>query len=237
MSAVPPAHRARWPRWALFSASILSLMLMTYAGVLLAFSVPLTSEMLRLNPDAPEATRVVVVPITDPRVVRTHAEHDEGAYLVSGELDGSFPASAHGTSMARALAYVPPPVDGVYEPANLTLTGVPSAHGASDLSVDVAALAAGRSGWIVMGAAEETPRFLAREDVVGEVARFASSSGLGLAFGAAFVGFVGPLIVLIVTHKPTGRRGPPVTIGCLECGAPLPTTADFCLRCGAYRAK
>jgi len=225
-------------RWLLFSLALSSLVVMTYAGVMLAFSVTLTEEMADANAGVPREGRVVVVPVADPRLVRTHAEHGEGALLVAGQTTGSFPAGARDTSLGRALAFVAPASrDGdnaTYEPATLELAGVPARNGTTNLSVDVAALAAGGAGWIVMGSNEETPRFVARGDVIGEVARFASPYSLGLTFAAGFAGFIAPLVAIIVTHRPSGRRGAPPIV-CRECGSAMTTSMDFCVRCGAYR--
>ena len=208
---------------------------MTYAGVLMAFSVPLTPRMLDANADLPEAGRAIVVPVPDPRAVRTHALHGEGAYLLAGRNDGSFPSGTRDASLARALAYVAPQ-EGVYDPPELTFAGVASRNGTSELTVDVAALAQGASGWIVMGSNEEEPRFFARDEVVGEVVRFVSSSGLGTLFASAFVGFVAPLVFLVATHRPAGRAGAPIAM-CRECRASMSPSAEFCLRCGAYRGE
>lgn len=207
---------------------------MTYAGVLLAFSVAVTDEMLEANRDVPEAGRALVVPIGDRSSVPTHLDVGEGAFLVAGEGGGAFPAGATDVRMARALAYVEP-LNGTYEPAQLSLVGVASRNGTANLTIDVATLAGGQSGWIVMGSGQEAPSFFASERVIGEVTRFASGGTLALALALGSVGFVAPLVVVILTHKPAARR---ITheLVCRECGAPFPANGEFCLRCGAYRA-
>lgn len=221
-------------RWILFGLALASLVVMTYAGVLFAFSVPVTDEMLETNRDLPDAGRALVMPIVDARSVRTHASAGDGVLLVRGESEGTFPAGATDLAMARALAYVEP-MNGTYEPANLSLVDVPTSRGTSDLTIDVASLAGGATGWIVMGTGETEPRFFAKDDVLGEVARFASGTTLGLTLALGFLGFVAPLVGIILTHRPSGKRGAP-TIVCRECGAPFPHNGEFCLRCGAYKA-
>lgn len=208
---------------------------MTYAGVLLAFSVPVTPAMLEANDDVPEAGRAIVVPVLDPFSVRTHAKDGEGSFLVAGDRASSFPAGTQDPSLRRALAYVEPR-NGTYEPAQISVDGVASRNGTSPFTLDVAALAGGASGWIVMGSNEEAPSFVARSAVVGEVARFTSGAGLAAAFALGFVGFIAPLVALVATHRPRGQRGPPVHV-CRECGAAFPSNSDFCLRCGAYRGE
>lgn len=217
-------------RWALFGIALASLVMMTYAGVLLAFSVRLTPELLDANRDLPEAGRAIVVPIADPQLVRTHAATGEGALLAAGKKEGAFAANAQDVTLGRALAWVP-----IGTTANVTLTDVPSRNGTSNLTVDAAALAGGREGWIVMGSGEEAPRFYAREEVLGEVARFSSGAALGWTFAAGIAGFVAPLVALIFTHRPSGKKGA-LEFACRECGAAMPRGAEFCLRCGAYRS-
>lgn len=219
-------------RWLLFALSLASLSAMSYAGVVLAFSVRVTPEMVEANPDLTQGGRAVLVRVADPALVRTHADSGEGALLVAGERSGSlFASSATGVTMARALLYV----DASAASANVTLIGVPSRGGATGLTLDPAQLSNGTAGWVVMGSGESAPRFFAQHAVLGEVSRFASATTLGATFAAGLLGFLLPLVAVVVTHKPSGRRGAP-EIACRECGSPMQGGADFCLRCGAYRA-
>lgn len=219
-------------RWALFAISLASLSAMSYAGVVLAFSVSVTPEVLEANHDLPQGGRAVLARVVDPARVETHALDGEGALLVSGERAGGlFPSSAQDVTMARALYYV----DALPAPTNVTLANVPSRNGTSTLTVDADALANGATGWIVMGSGEDAPRFYAAGDVLGVVARFTSGYTLGLTFAAGLAGFILPLVAIVVTHRPSGQRGAPETF-CRECGGPMPKSSEFCMRCGAYRS-
>lgn len=207
---------------------------MTYAGVLLAFSVPVSAQMLEANRDLPAGGRALVVPVVDADAVATHALTGEGALLVAATEKRSLPANSIGLSMGRALAHVAP-TNGTYEPPQRTFVDVPSANGTSNVTLDVASLAGGASGWIVMGSGEAAPRFVPDDDVVGAVEGFASGASLGLTLALGFLGFLAPLVAVVVTHKPSGKRGSP-RIVCRECGAAFPHNGEFCLRCGAYQA-
>ena len=219
-------------RWALFAISLASLTAMSYAGVLLAFSVRVTPEMLEANPDLSAGGRAVLARSGDPSAVSTHAQGAEGALLVAGDRAGSlFPSSARNVSMARALLYV----DASALPGNVTLVNVPSSNGTSNFTLDPAALANGTAGWVVMGAGESEPRFLAAGEVLGHVSQLVSGVTLGVTFALGLLGFAAPLVVLVVTHRPS-RRGAPAGGMCGECGSVMPASSAFCLRCGAYRS-
>lgn len=226
-------------RWLLFALSLASLVVLTYASVLTAFSVDVSAEMEAANGGEVRAGgRAVILPLVDPSGVATLARDGEGALLVGGTKEQSFPASARNVSLGRALAYVSPGANGSYSPATIELANVTMANGTQNLTLDVAALAGGRSGFLVKGDREADVRFLEREDVVGRVDHFESTGSLGLLFLSGGLGFVAPLVVLIATHRASGRRLAPgaVEIACRECRAPLAKDSDFCMRCGAYRA-
>ncbi|HUR67879.1 MAG TPA: hypothetical protein VM370_01430 [Candidatus Thermoplasmatota archaeon] len=216
----------RVPRWLLFGVAMSSLVLLTYAGVVFAFSVPVTPGLAQANADAPEGARAVVVPIGTVRSVATLAEGRAPALLASGRSQGSFPSSASDVRMGQALAYVEKGANGTIEVANLTL--------------DVGALSGGSEGWIVKAANERDAWFTPKADTLGQVARYERPAFLALLLALGTVGFLAPLVAIIVTHK--GARAAPgrsaagaPQIVCAECRAPLAAGTDFCTRCGAYR--
>lgn len=220
-------------RWLLFGIALASLVLMTWAGILLAFSVPLDEDARRANPEVGGADRAVVLPIRDPSAVATHVRGPDAALLASGDADGSFPVNARNVALGLALAFVAPDANGTYAPATLTLADVPTTNGTTNLTVDVATLAGGASGYVVMAAGDAAPRFVPADKALGEVGGFESTVGLGGRFALGLVGFLLPLITLVATHRGGKRRGAEVIV-CRECRAPLPPATDFCTRCGAW---
>lgn len=219
-------------RWLLFALSIASLIVLTYASVLLAFSVAVTPEMQAANPSLAEG-RAIVLPVAQPKFVPTFAQDPGNAsLLVLGVSEGSFPASAANTSIARALAFAPE--DGA---RTIELRDVPVANGTANLTVSLDALGATGAGFVVKGDAEDAPRFVAMDAVVGRVDHVESTGGLLGLFALGAIGFVAPLVVAIVTHRGGGRRGPTGGIVCRNCRAPLAPDAQFCLRCGEYREE
>lgn len=213
-------------RWLLFGLSLGSLVILTYASLLVAFSVPVDGE------------RALVAPVVDPTLVKTHGRDGEGELLVSGEGEGAVPSTASNVSMGRALAYVSPGANGTYSPASLALADVPAENGTRNLTLDVATLAGGASGWIVLDEGAEEPRFVRRDDALGTVARFESTVTLGSYLALGTVGFIAPLVALIATHRGAGRKGAAgaAVNACRECRAPLAPNDAFCTRCGAYRS-
>lgn len=237
-------------RWPLFVLSLGSLVILTYAAVLVAFSVPVSEGMVQANrlPEAlqPSAReRAIVLPITDPTLVPTLAAGGEptlghpGAVLAIGESTATFPASATNVSLGRALAYVSRGAHGTYTVPTLNLTGVPVSDGNGttfvNLTIDVPALAAGGTGFIVKGDAEAEPRFVATQDVVGKVERFEAGSSIWLLFASGAFGFVAPLVFVVLTHRGAGKAGPAGVAVCAECRRPLAADAPFCSACGAWR--
>lgn len=221
--------------WLLFGVALASLVLMTWAGVLLAFSIPLDDAARAADPAAGGATRAIVLPAGDLARVPTHARGDEAAILVSGATDG-LPSGATEVALGRALARVVPDESGNHTPATLELVDVPSANGTANLTIDVAALAGGAQGFIVMGAGETEPRFVPDERVLGTVGQYASGVGLWARFAVGLVGFLTPLLALVATHR-GGRRAGADAIICRECRAPLAPRSSFCLRCGAWQQE
>lgn len=238
-------------RWPLFVLSLGSLVILTYAAVLVAFSVPLTDELVAPNrlagaegPDA--ADRAIVLPLTDPTLVPTLASGGAptyghaGAMLILGNPGSTFPASAENVSLARALAYVSRGADGSYAVSTLNLTNVPVADDGNgtalvNMTLDVPGLAKGQTGFIVKGDAETEARFVSTKGVVGKVERFEPASSIWMLFASGAFGFVAPLIFVILTHRGAGKRGPAGVAICAECRRPLAADATFCGACGAWR--
>lgn len=211
-------------RLLLFGVSIASLLVLTYAGVLLAFSIPVSDEMAAANPDAPRGSRALVVPIAAPTSVATRASGAEGTLLLRGDADGAFPTAAKDVRMGRALVYAPAGANGTVDVDNVTL--------------DLAAMSGGFEGWILRGDAETDPWFAPADQVLGAVESFETPLKLGALFAGGTLGFVAPLVLMILTHKGSRRAGaapdPLAHAMCRECRAPLAPNADFCMRCGAW---
>lgn len=198
-----------------------SLVLLTYAGVLLAFSVEVPEDAAR-DIEAPAGARAVVVPIASPASVRVRGDGEPGALLATGEAAGSFPSGATDVRMGRALVHVPAGANGTF------------AHG--NATIDLAAASGGAEGWLIAGP-DDAPWFAPADATLGEVVRFESPARMGLLFGVGTFGFVAPLIALIVTHR-GAKRAPDAPVAfCPECRAPMAGSAEFCMRCGAWRAR
>lgn len=223
-------------RWWLVAFAVGSLVVLLYASIATALSVTVTDEMEAAN-RLPEGghlagARALVVPVPDPsRAI--------GLLVVGGRTESGFPSGAENVTMGRALAYVAPTANGSYVPATLEAQNVTFVENGTttrgNLSVDVAALAGGKSGYIVKGDAAAEPFFLPQEDLLGTVARYETPLSLMSMFAFGSVGFLAPLIVLIVTQRKTGVRGVPGDVGgCPECRAPVEPGAEFCMRCGAW---
>jgi len=240
-ASVPPR------RWVLVAVSLASLVVLAYAGVIVAFSVPVGEEAAQKarlpGQPGPEAgDRALTVPLSDPARVPTFAANgtssfgQPGGLLVVGHTSSGFPAGTRDAAVVRAMAFVSPGADGRYAP--LTLHAVPFAglNGTEtrDVDVDVPTLAGGQKGFLVKGDAEADLRFVALGDVTGEVARFAPTLSVWHLAGTGGVGFVAPLLVLIATHRRRGVRGPGASGACPECGTAVAGATDFCPRCGAW---
>lgn len=213
-------------RWLLFGLSLSSLLAMTFAGVSLAFSLKVTPDMAEADPDAKLGTRMVIHLIGDPAEVRTLSADGDGDLVVTADAGAAFVARAQNVSLARALAYATPDTNGTYAPATFT--------GRANATVNVSALAAGGTGWIVQAANEEAPRFVPAENILGEVVRFENATLLPALFIAGVVGFLAPLVAIVVSHRGGGPRSASVGNLCPECRAPMAASAEFCVRCGAY---
>lgn len=244
-------------RWGLILLSVVSLVVLVYAGVFTAFSVPVTGDMERAsrlpNETEPAAgLRALVVPLSDPTVVPTVATGDpNGTLLLVGDAGFTFPAGATNVSLVRALAYVAPTANGSYQPGNVTFSNLPYVDGGNatatanasvrreNVTVDVASLAGGKAGFLVKADARPNVFFVSIDRVAGTVARFDPGSFVYAMFAIGAVGFVAPLVVIIVTHRgaPAGRAGPGAAIPgyCRECRAVLDPGAPFCTKCGAYQ--
>lgn len=226
-------------RWWLVALAVGSLVVLLYASIATALSVPLTEDVARANqaPGGPPlaGVRALVVPIPDP--TRT-----EGTLVVGGDSPSGFPSGAQNVTMGRVLAYVAPTANGSYVPDVLAFDNVTFvengtlAHG--NLSVDVASLAGGRTGYVLKGDASRDVVFVEEAKALGSVARFVTPLSLLAMFSFGSVGFIAPLLGLILTQRRKGVPGIPVEVGgCPECRAPVEKGADFCLRCGAWLPK
>src|SRR5207248_9082558 len=140
-----------------------------YAGVFTAFSVSVTPEMERAErlPGAPApvaGTRALVVPFSDAAQVPTCQNGlgswggYNGTLILAGDPGATFPATTPNASIVRALAYVAPTANGTYVPNDITFFGLPHAEGNATVlgnaTVNVTALANGRSGFLVKADAE-----------------------------------------------------------------------------------
>lgn len=237
-------------RGLLVVGSILSLTVLLYAAIITAFSVPVTAQMEVANrlPGAAEplaGSRALVIPPADPTRIPTFAAGEpgwgdwNGSLLVAGSTPSGFPSGTQGPQLGRALAYVAPTANGTYVPGTRTFEGLPVVEGGElvlrNITVDVTSLAQGRAGFLVKGDAEATVRFVATSELVGTLARFETPATVFLLFLAGGVGFVAPLLGLLLTHKRTGVAGlPGGALMCPECGAPQTADASFCMRCGAW---
>jgi hypothetical protein len=212
-----------FPRWLLFGVALASLVLLTYAGVLFAFSVPVTEDLAAGEPSLTPGTRAVTVPISGKDAVHTLSQGGVADILVWGDSSG-FPASTQDTRIGRAALYVPANANGTVQVGNSTL--------------DLATFSGGVEGWIVQTSDAPEPWFSARDITVGKVNQSVTSAELATLLAGGMVGFIAPLVFIVLTHrggKPTAPGGPPSGL-CRECRAPLATTSTFCTRCGAWNA-
>jgi hypothetical protein len=169
-------------------------------------------------------------------------ERHPGALLLVAEGDPDFPAAADNASIVRALAFVTVDGEGRPTPATVNLTGVSLREGGNatrrNVTLDVAPLVAGArgSGWLVKPDAADPAevRFVPEGRVVGTVEGYDTLGGLLTIILLGSVGFVAPLVFLVMTHRPSGRPGVGEVL-CPECRGPMPGASDFCPRCGAWK--
>jgi hypothetical protein len=202
-------------RWWLALASIVSLATLVVAGVTTAYSVPV----------APGQRALVVPPADATRI-------PPGTLVAVGDPGATFPAGTLNSSIVLALAYVAPTANGSYVPATLDAN-----LGGRNATLDVAALAGGKSGYLAHREGDANATFVETGRVLGTVSRYAASSSIVALFVGGSVGFVLPLVVLMATHRGTGRPGVPAGMAagaCPECRAPVPAGHGFCTRCGAW---
>lgn len=223
-------------RWWLVALAVGSLVVLLYASIATALSVTVTPEMDAANrvPGQPPlaGSRALLVPVADPLRAKD-------TLLVGGATESGFPSGAQNLTMGRVLAYVAPTANGSYVPATVEFANVTMVENGTatqgNLTVDVAALAAGRTGYVVKGDAEARARFIDARDALGTVARYETPASLVAMFSFGGVGFVAPLVALILTQRRKGVAGVPVEVGgCPECRAPVEKGAAFCARCGAW---
>ncbi|MFA5861234.1 MAG: zinc ribbon domain-containing protein [Candidatus Thermoplasmatota archaeon] len=239
-------------RWGFILLSVISLVVLVSAGVLTAFSVTVTPDMERATrlpgaADPVAGMRALVVPIAAPTLVPTFlqpapdAGAPEGALLLVADPGTSFPAQSRNASIVHALAFVAPTANGSFVPQTLTFTDLTHVEGnatiAENVTVDVNALAVGQTGFIVKAETERNITFVPTDHVVGTVAQYDPAPLIPSLFVLGGAGFVGPIIVLIVTHRGRAVSGVgSVTAGlCRECRAPLDAGSTFCTHCGAWQ--
>lgn len=241
-------------RWLLLILAILSLVMFLGGALTLVYSTGLSdaaADAARLpGDDEPRGgQRAVAFPIEDAASLATvengRAGEDggSGALLVIADSLGDLPANAHNVSVVRALAWLAPAENGSYAAPRVALANLTRVEGGNvtrfDATVDVLPLAAGRTGWLVKADAEGDIRFVPQERVLGEARAYVDTMQVVWLLALTGVGFLAPIVWLILTHKPTGTRGlpggvPGVIGGCPECRAPVPEGTDFCPRCGAW---
>lgn len=235
----------RASRWLLLACSLASLALMAYAGLLVAFSTPVTDRMAAANalpgePSVAAGARAIVGPAAG---APTHVEGREGpfgragALLVLARPGASFPSNAEDAQLVRALARVEAGATG-----NVTLGEVPVARNGTteraNLTVDLAALSGGRAGWIVKGDAETEPRFAEDAQVLGQAVGFEPTAFVLGMMGVGVAGFLAPLIVIVATHRAV--RAPEGALAyavCRDCRRPVAEKAEFCPACGAWLSE
>lgn len=224
-------------RWLLVALAVASLVALLYASIATAMSVEVTREMAAANAVegslALQGWRALVVPPSD-------AQQALGELIVWGASPSGFPSGTREAGLGRALAYVAPDENGTFANGNRTLAVGFVENGTraeENVTVDVAALAGAppRAGYLVSGDAERGVRFVNETDVIGTVARFESPGSLAAMFSFGGVGFVAPLVALILTQRKSGVQGAPDgALACPECRRPLEAGASFCAACGAW---
>ena len=234
-------------RWLLAVLSVASLLILAYGGVLLSFSSGVTERMeaeSRLpGEDMPaRGARALVLPHRgDPAAIPTFNDSgpallfgQPGALLLVAEEVPDFPAGVDNASLVRAMAWVPEGTSNL----TVTLRNVTYREGDNlsidNLTVDAGALSGGRAGFLVKGDASREVRFAPAGHVVGTVEGFETLGHLVTILILGATGFVVPLVVIVATHRPSGRPGLGEVI-CAECRGPMPAASDFCPRCGAWK--
>lgn len=239
-------------RWGLVILLVVSLIVLVSAGVLATFSVRVTPDIERATrlpgaADPSAGMRALVVPIASPTLVPTFLQPapdgsaPQGALLLVGEPGASFPSQTTNASIVRALAFVAPTANGSFVPATLTFTNLTHVEGNAtvpeNVTVDIKSLASGHTGFLVKEETSRDVRFVPSDHVIGTVAQYDPGLLVPALFVLGGVGFVGPIIVLILTHRGRAVSGVgSVTAGvCRECRLPMDAGSTFCTRCGAYQ--
>lgn len=213
------ATRPIVPRWVFFGVALASLVLLTYAGVLLSFSILVTEEIASVNPELVAGTRAIIVPLGGFSAVQTLDQNETPTLLVHSAGRTRLPSNAVEPRFGRALLHVAEASNGTAEVGNRT--------------IDLAALSGGAEGWVLQGSDDEAPWFSAKDRTVGAYARPLAPALLTGLLAVGAIGFLAPLVGIVLTHKGGQRAGAP-QLFCRECRAPMPGTSDFCMRCGAY---
>jgi hypothetical protein len=247
--AAPESAPVASRRWLLLVVSLGSLLILAYGGALISFSVPITQAMeaegsLPGHEGPVAGRRALVLPARDPAAVPTFlqgggdAAHLPGALLLVADDKPDFPAAADNATLVRALAFVTLDAEGRPAPATVDLVGLPRRDGENvtryNLTVDLAAFSPGGPGWLVKPDATEELRFVPADRVVGTVERYESMGDLLTVLLMGGLGFVAPLVFLVMTHRPSGRPGVGEVL-CAECRGPMAGGSDFCPRCGAWK--
>ncbi len=232
--------------------AILSLGLLIFAGVSLAFSVPVDDKdvgSVTFGGHGPVAgSRAVVVPVSyasQMSPVSTFATGGDGyantpgALLAIGNSGGLFPTTSTNVSFARALMFMS---GAAAENDTILLEQVPmrDADGnetLGNLTLNLSTFPALTPGFIVKADSESEPRFVPTANVIGEAARFDAPGRMVTFLMVGIAGFVVPVIGLITTHGRTGKPGAAGHGLCRECQGVLTPPSDFCLRCGAIQPK
>lgn len=210
-------------------ASVASLVVLVYAGVFTAFSLTVTPEMEAANRledgSGPKSgQRALTIPVPDPTSIKGQPN---GTQIVIGNPGASFPSGTQNASIVRVIAYVTPSANGSYVPETMVVRNE---------SINISALAQGKSGFIVQSDAGTEVQFAETKMLVGYVSRYEDASSVIALFLAGGLGFVAPLAILILTHKASGKPGIGVPFNaklCPECRAPRDAAFNFCSRCGA----
>ena len=224
---------------------------MSYGAIAVALSVPITPSMAEANSlgeNTPSSgDRAAVRPLVNPGNVATWHRDGQGTWLIVNDRQVMMPVLAENAELVGAMAYVSVLHDGTYREPELMLTNLTALDENGERityneTVNVTASAGGKDGFFVKTANGRDVRFVEARHVVGAVERFESAAWTYGLVIVGTLGFVAPLVILMITARPTGSPGiggarassPAPGAACPECRRPLPGNADFCTSCGAW---